>query len=416
MVFVWIQIHLITLVFAHKLTFNTEADEFSVIYNSRQFNFNLQKNDSLVSVAETTAPTMNGSSTTEVTTVETTTRPTTTQYLMYTMMNSQTIYSYTFDFSLFGVFGPVKNGQITIPYSTYLPALVFNDQLGFLEIIGDTQSSRNYNHKWMTPAGKFRRQRGSLFNGDYDFEVCYSQNAGTLVFSGYGHSGATQVYIITQNSNWNQVENSDKYLSSFQNPGNSHYIGFGVVEHDDMIYLMGGYSTSGSPIEVRNEIQVLNLKNSESLQESQTRQWSFMTSLKNAVYGPAVIYSNDQLLVVGETECIQYSQQYTYTCRDVQYLSLASNTTGVHAGTIEYGNKHRDDESGLAYPGMYHIPGGNVSIFGGASALDSCIQQTSLETDLDSEWNCLSSSESALEGLKYFGGDSTNIRFSNFVV
>ena len=63
----------------------------------------------------------------------------------------------------------------------------------------------------------------ALFNGDSYFEVCYSRNAGTLVFSGYGHSGATQVYIITQNSNWNKVESSDKYLSSFQNPGSSSY-------------------------------------------------------------------------------------------------------------------------------------------------------------------------------------------------
>ena len=69
---------------------------------------------------------------------------------------------------------------------------------------------------------------------------------GTLVFSGYVHIGATQVYIITQNSNWNQVESSDKYLSSFQNPSSwgGDYYGFGVVEQDDNIYLIGGYTGS----------------------------------------------------------------------------------------------------------------------------------------------------------------------------
>jgi hypothetical protein len=260
----------------------------------------------------------------------------------------------------------------------------------------------------MTTAGSFSYAYGSLFNGDYHFEVCYSRNAGTLVFSGYKNrygqyeERATQVYIITQNSNWNQVESTDKYLSSFQNPSSSSsFYGFGVVEQDDKIYLIGGLTGSR-----RNEIQILNLQNSESLRESKTRQWSFMTSLKNAVYDLAVIYSNDQLLVVGDTRS-------SSTSRDVQYLSLSSNTTGVYAGTIDYGYY----DHGLRYPGMYNIPGGNVSIFGGIRALDSCIQQTSLSTNLASEWDCLSSSESALEGLGYNSdGSSDSIRYSNFFV
>ena len=52
-----------------------------------------------------------------------------------------------------------------------------------------------------------------------------------------------------------------------------------------------------------------------------------MTSLKIAVVSPAVIHLNDQLLVVGYTGS-------SSTNRDVQYLSLASNTTGVYADTI----------------------------------------------------------------------------------
>ena len=44
------------------------------------------------------------------------------QYLMYTMYDSQTIYSYT----LHADQAPLKNGQFTIPYSTAFPGLSFN--------------------------------------------------------------------------------------------------------------------------------------------------------------------------------------------------------------------------------------------------------------------------------------------------
>jgi len=334
-----------------------------------------------------------------VTTLETTTEVMKKQLLMYTLRSSQKIYSYKLDVDR----DPVKNGQFTIPFSTGLPGLVFNLQLQCLEIIGDWfDSSLNKNHQMMTTTGSFSEASGSLFNGEYKFEVCHSKSAGTLVISGYGHSGKTQVYIITQNTNWNTIESSDKYLSSFQNPSpNSDYWGFGVAELDDKIYLIGG--TSGG---YQTTIKVLDLENSESLQQAQSRQWSFLTSLKNGVYTPAVIYSNDQLLIVGNTKS-------SSTSKDVQYLSLASNTTGVYPSIIDYG----DSSDGFCHPGMYNIAGGNVSIFGGDKALGNCIQQISPTYDLDSEWDCLSSSESALEGLGYFGdGSSGNIRYANFVV
>jgi len=151
---------------------------------------------------------------------------------------------------------------------------------------------------------------------------------------------------------------------------------------------------------------MLNLQNSGSLQDAKTRQWGFITSLKNAVRYTGVIYSNGQLLIVGETGS-------SSTRRDVQYLSLASNTTGFYADTIDHGAQG----DGLSYPGMYNIAGDNVSIFGGNKASDSCIQQTSPPTNLNSEWKCLSSSESALEGLGYLtDGYGLYIRYSNFVV
>ena len=70
----------------------------------------------------------------------------------------------------------------------------------------------------MTLTGIFSNATDSLFNGDAYFEVVNSANVGTLIFSGDGHSGLTKVYIITQNSNWDKIKTSDKYLSSFQNP------------------------------------------------------------------------------------------------------------------------------------------------------------------------------------------------------
>ena len=54
-----------------------------------------------------------------VTTDEVVANLSTTQYLMYTLYQSQTIYSYTLDVDR----DPVKNGQFTIPFSTDFPSL-----------------------------------------------------------------------------------------------------------------------------------------------------------------------------------------------------------------------------------------------------------------------------------------------------
>ena len=154
-----------------------------------------------------------------------------------------------------------------------------------------------------------------MFDGDYYFEVAHSERVGTLVFSGDGHNGICEVYIITQNSNWNEIGSSDKYLSPFINtseePGskNNNYRGYGVVEHMDNIYLVGGNDDG-----YQSTIQFINFEEVENLQEAQTKQWVFMENLKNAVFKPAVIYSNEQLLVVGDTGVSKT------TCQDVQFL------------------------------------------------------------------------------------------------
>ena len=118
------------------------------------------------------------------------------QYLMYTngmMGPSRTIYSYTLHLDR----NPVKCGQFEIPYSASSPRITFNNQLNVLEVIGDNDDETpNKNHKMMTIAGSFSDAPDSLFNGDYSFEVTYSENVGTLVFSGRGHGGSCHVYRV----------------------------------------------------------------------------------------------------------------------------------------------------------------------------------------------------------------------------
>ena len=68
---------------------------------------------------------------------------------------------------------------------------------------------------------------------------------------------------------------------------------------------------------------------------------------------------------------------------------------------------------------MYSVAGGDVSIFGGSLATKNCIQQTAsiARYDLASTWNCITSSDSALEGVEYSqDGTSIHIRYSNFVL
>ena len=114
----------------------------------------------------------------------------------------------------------------------------------------------------MSTAGIFSDATDSLFNGDKNFELAFSENVGTLVFSGWGHDGSTQVYIITQNSNWNKIEDSDKYLDSFHNPDpSSDYDSYGVIAHEDKIYLIGGYSNFQGSVTYHNTIQVINFSN-----------------------------------------------------------------------------------------------------------------------------------------------------------
>ena len=243
------------------------------------------------------------------TTAETVTNPIASRYLMYTVHKSQTIYSYNLDVDR----DPVKNGQFTIPYKTRFPGLTFNSHSSELEIIGDWYSHTNKNHQMMTVTGSFSNVSNSLFDGDDYFEVVHSQNVGTLVFSGHGHY-RIKVYIITQNPDWNTIDSSDKYLSRFRNPAPGYgYHGYGVVEHENKIYLVGGWARNA-----QKGIQFINFDNVEKLQDAQTRNWISIGNLKSAVDTPAMIYLGGELLIVGWTDD-------TTTCQDVQYSAFIRN-------------------------------------------------------------------------------------------
>ena len=178
---------------------------------------------------------------------------------------------------------------------------------------------------------------------------------------------------------------SDKYLSPFQNPDpvSRYYYAYGVVEQENKIYLVGGYTEN-----YQNTIQVINFANVEKLQDAQTRNWIFIENLKNAVSQPAMIYLGDEILIVGNTgDCT--------TCQDVQYLNLASNLTGVYAGTIDCGHNFK----GLRHSGIYSVVGGGVSIFGGQQAKENCTQQTASAHSVSKEWQCVPNSKPILEGL-----------------
>ena len=126
-----------------------------------------------------------------------------------------------------------------------------------------------------------------------------------------------------------------------------------------------------------------------------------------------MIYKGDELLIIGNGD-------RSTTCQDVQYLNLAANLTGVYAGTIDCGKY----DNGYAYIGIYDFVGGDVSIFGGYEAGESCIQQTGFGDNIGVQWTCVPSSKSAFEGLQYFHDRSRTvnfgivsfIRYSNFVL
>jgi len=95
----------------------------------------------------------------------------------------------------------------------------------------------------MTTAGLFSTVSDSLFGGDILFEVAYSENVGTLVFSGHKDNRYTEVYIISPNSNWEQITHQDKYLkrSRISYSGACSYSGFAVTEHKNKIFIIGGH-------------------------------------------------------------------------------------------------------------------------------------------------------------------------------
>ena len=160
-----------------------------------------------------------------------------------------------------------------------------------------------------------------------------------------------------------------------------------MVEHENRIYLVGGVSG-----DYQKTIQTIDFGNVENLQDAKARHWTFMSPLKHTVNRPALIYSNEKLLVAG--------YQYYPEKEHLQFLNLATGATGVYEYTAL-----QDSE----YPGLFSVAGGIVSRFGGKHG-SACSQQFTTSNDLSSEWQCMAIGESTLENT------DDMIRFSNFVL
>ena len=175
-----------------------------------------------------------------------------------------------------------------------------------------------------------------------------------------------------------------------------------MVEEKDKIYLTGGFATDtfGGPL--HNTVQFVDFTGVDTLKDAKARKWIFMENLKNPVASHSVIYRNEQLPIVGSSLFGSSKPSYVRTCQDVQFVNLEENTTGVYADTLDCGKYSK-------FPGMYSTIGSNVSVFGGSGAKEKCIQQIVSGNNLGSTWNCLSRSESVLEGW----WSDQRIRFSN---
>lgn len=320
------------------------------------------------------------------------------QNLMYTLYTGDSskdddygkIYSYVLD----DKHNPVKQGDFNIPYKARLHLITFNQQRSVLEVIGDWYDPNNSNHDFMTLGGAFSGHSDSLFSGEKYFEVCYEKNVGTLVLSGFNHNKKTQVYIVTQNTEWPEITDSDKYLTPFVNPFSGDYWDFGVVNYQSKIYLVGGCTGTCKGSSITGRIQMMNLEDVTSISEAKLRSWTTLGYLSSSVRNSAVQFLNGLLMVSG------YNQG-----GNIQYFNLQNNKPGVYENVINGGKF----SAGLAWPGLY-ATNETITVFGGNASSIDCIQQTSSISSIASPWTCYDYVQTNLEGLEY-----RNMGLSNYL-
>ena len=77
-----------------------------------------------------------------------------------------------------------------------------------------------------------------IYETDLYSTIVYVKNIGTLCIGGYRKD--QKVYIVTQNQDWQNINNSDKFLNEIEGTAYGY---FGATVHENAVYLVGGFSS-----------------------------------------------------------------------------------------------------------------------------------------------------------------------------
>ena len=206
-----------------------------------------------------------------------------------------------------------------VPYPSYQPNLAYNRQLSVLEVVGDYWSKSGFHLQLDDSTGKFTQYQNSFYTADLYSTIVYSENVGTICIG--GKNGGQNVYIITQNENWNLLDReTENSLSNILSTGFKY---FGSTSNQNSIYLVGGTgSTSAS-----GKVQMIDFDQVSSLTGAQSRTWVMLGFLRSPVEYSTVQFVENQLFVVGRYQnqgCARYHKHKNVTTYNRTILLLGN--------------------------------------------------------------------------------------------
>ena len=160
------------------------------------------------------------------------------------------------------------------------------------------------------------------------------------------------------------------------------------------MYLVGGDSST--------QVQSINFDSVKSLEDAKKPIWRVLAELSVAVNCAGVQYLNNQLIVFS---AVDSPNGVIQTCDLGSNLCKKSSEEVIDAGT---------SKKGLKFPGSYET-NSSVTIFGGYSASEACIQQTG-KSHNSNPWQCVASGNTVLDGLVYRNGVKMYLSFANYFV
>ena len=223
-------------------------------------------------------------------------------------------------FSVLASFYPVFPFVLhCVPYPSYQPNLAYNRQLSVLEVVGDYWSKSGFHLQLDDSTGKFTQYQNSFYTADLYSTIVYSENVGTICIG--GKNGGQNVYIITQNENWNLLDReTENSLSNILSTGFKY---FGSTSNQNSIYLVGGTgSTSAS-----GKVQMIDFDQVSSLTGAQSRTWVMLGFLRSPVEYSTVQFVENQLFVVGRYQnqgCARYHKHKNVTTYNRTILLLVN--------------------------------------------------------------------------------------------